>query len=1079
MDARLQLLSTAYQAARPDFATIAVVVGDSYANLPDNLRSTAIIQFLLASSHLPTNAGIILTFTPAVTLTYCIGGASNLAGVAVDGGEASAVAKQLSLEEFTAALASLMGQGTDTVRTCAKELQLQQGAFVSALAPLLRPVDDATQVLGALLFVKDAHGLANIGKAGMLATAVCKRYILPTLEAVVSRDDGKTTLHAFSSDLSDRIAKPVTIPGLEKLEAPEEFSPGLPVYVTHAGEYTEKITEGTGSEAPLQATALIVRYGVKYRGYTAYMARTILFEKAMPRQAAQAYEFALDVQATLLEALVPNAHVAAIASKVLETAKAKNPEFAAKLVPVLGWVTGLNVQEVKGQIGAKGTTTVQADMAFVVRVVVQDLEDAGKTYAIELADTVVVGATGPAAFRTKAPRLAADVIYATASDDAFGDDAVDVVETRKDLRSITRAGQAPQDTINAEGTRMKMLAELLASKEAEWKQNGGKRVTQEVLEEQRTYDLGRLGMGELACYPSSAASEQQVAGLPPSLLHVHRETNAMWLPVNGKAVPFHVSTVNKIDLKKEGSTITMVVTFHSTQESNHAFKQHRTKVFIRELAYTAPAARFERPFEDFGKAVRELQAKIKNADAARKAKQGLAAAIQVKPIGNPMRLRAVKMRPPPAAGGKDKDKGNLELHDTGLRFTFNAGEPLEFHFDNIKHCIFQHALKGDSMTIFHITLKQPMMIGKRKTDEVQVVAEILRDADDLDKGGRRGGEAAEAQEEEQEHKLLIATNTEFMNFSRAVSAKSGRAVETSIQKFGFQGVPLRENTHLRGSTNVLWAIKDFPFFTMNVKEIEIAHFERAAQGSKTVDVSFIPFTYKSPITITAIMWGEFGVVKDWCLAAKIPYAEHAININWAQMLKVIREDQEWEPWSVEGGWRTCIEDDDEEEEDDDDDSSYHESEDEDGSDGGSDDDDEGSDEDESDLDWDESESGPDTESSGSDDDEAYWEKMDKKANDEDRKRQISSDDDSDDSDAKRRKKKGRVEAPRGGPAAGRSGGKAPPAAAPGGFKRPGGGPAAAPAGGFKSSAPAGGKLPPLRPAGYAPPRPAPGLPPRR
>jgi nucleosome binding factor SPN SPT16 subunit len=1071
LEARLRLLSAAWQAAATDFTTVVLVVGDFFEGQTDNLRSTAVIQFLFGLAQSPANVGVIISRSDSsltgLTLSYCVGASSN---VSVPAETALTDVKALQQDEFVLALKALAdGSNRAAVRTCAKELPLQRGVFVSSVEPILATFEDSAPAIGTLLFVKDAAGVASIGKAGMLATALFKRYIQPTLEDIATRDDGKTSLASFSGMITERIANPATIPGLEKMEAPEDFSGGLPVYVTHAGEYTDKLTESTSSAAALAANALVIRFGVKYRGYTAYVSRTFLFEKSMPSTAPAAYELAVEVQGMVLEELVPGAHVAAIASKCLEFAKAKNALLASKMLPVLGWITGLNVTETKGQIGGKGTTVVQPDMAFVVRVVIQDLEDSeGRKFAVEVADTVVTASTGPAVFRTKAPRAPSDIMYSVADVNEGVDEEVEVVETRKDLRAITRAGQAPHDVISAEATRMERLAQLLVAKEAEWRQSGGKRVTAELIEEQRTYELGRLGMGEVACYPNGSEMPP-TSDFPPTMLRIHRAKCAAWLPVAGRPVAFHIATINKVDVKKDGSGVTMIVSFHSTQESNHAFKQHRTKVFIRELTYTG-SGRHEKDFEEFARQVREIQAQIKNADVARKAKQGLAAMSAIKLTGSPLRLRSVRMRPPPVPAGKNhRDVGNLELHENGLRFTFNGGETLEFPFDNVKHFIFQHAATGQAMTIFHITLKQPMMIGKRKLEEVQVVAEVLEAYDDLEKG-RRGGDAGDEEQEERDRKLLIQTNLEFMNFSRAVEGKFGRSVETGIQKFSFSGVPQREMTVLRGSTRVLWAVTDFPFFTMSVSDIEMAHFERAMQGNKTFDVSFIPTSYKAAIPVTSIAWSDLGVVKDWCLSANLPYAEHAINVAWPQMLKVIREDKDWEPWDAEGGWRTCMEDD-EDEEDDDDDSSYHESDDED-----DDSDSDYSDEESSDLDWDESDSEPETESSGSEDDDEYWEKMDRKAKDEDTKRRLSDSDDSDDSEAaaRRKKKQRRTEAPP--PARG----AAQPTAAPG-VKRPQG--AVAPpmgSSGMKSKLPMPGKSVPGRPvSGMPPPRPAPGMPPRR
>ena len=1064
LEARLAKLHTAWasSAPAPDFTSLALVVGDAYADQPDNLRSVAIAQYLLGVPTAPTNIAFLLEYggaTSSLKASYCVGEGSNVALPPA----IAATTPPLEQSEFAAKLKDVIGSSGASVRTCSKELQLQQGAFHGALAPLLTRVDDAAPFAGSLLFVKDDSGLDSTTKASSLATAVFRRVVQPELEQAVVKQQ-TVPLVQFALVIAKKILAPNTITGLEALE-PQEFSPGLPVYVSNAGsDYHDKVTQVTESNTAIAPSVVIVRYGVKHRGYTAYLARTLLFEKSMPPLATTAYEFAVRLQAKVLTELVNGAHVASVASKCLAYAREQNQELAAKVLPVLGWTTGLLVAENKGQIGEKGTAAVEANMVFVVRIVLTDLDNGnGGKFSVEVADTVVIdAATNSAVFKTKLTRATSDITYAVAEDNDADDDVPEEpVHTRKDLASITRAGKAQVDSVSAETYRMEQLSALLSAKKNEWDQNGGKRVTTEVLDEYRTFELGRLGMGEVSCYPGG---QEQPNDLPPSMLRVHRSKMAAWMPVGARAVPFHIACINKIDLKKEGSNVSMVVTFHSTQESSVAFRQHRTKVFIRELTYTT--TREEKQFEEFARQVRELQTQIKNADVSRKAKQGLAAATQLKLANNPHRLRSVRMRPPPITGGKNRDVGNLELHENGLRFTF-AGETLEFPFENIKHLIFQHAVKGESMTIFHITLKQPVMIGKKKTDEVQVIAELLEAFDDLEKGVRRGGDAQEEEQEEKERKLLTQTNREFMYFTEETQKRFNRSVEVCITSFTFTGVAHREMTTLRGSKNVLWAITDFPFFTLSVKDIEIAHLERVAPGNTSFDISFIPANYKAPIQVTTVATSKLGCVKDWCIVARLPYAEHGININWGQMLKVIREDKDWEPWGTEG-WQTCMEDDEEDEEDDTSDSSYHESDDEDGSD--DDDDDEEDDDSDASLDWDESDSEPKTESSGSEDSDEYWEKMEKSAKEHDAKAKVSDDDSDDDSDTKRKRKQRRTEAAPARPAAGKSAPARP--AAPSAAKRPGGMP-------MKSAPPMFGKGAPARPANSMPPRPAPGAPPRR
>ena len=62
-------------------------------------------------------------------------------------------------------------------------------------------------------------------------------------------------------------------------------------------------------------------------------------------------------------------------------------------------------------------------------------------------------------------------------------------------------------------------------------------------------------------------------------------------------------------------------------------------------------------------------------------------------------------------------------------------QPVDVMFNNIKHAFFQPA-ENEMITILHFHLKNPIMIGKKKTYDVQFYAEVMEVVQTLDNSRR-------------------------------------------------------------------------------------------------------------------------------------------------------------------------------------------------------------------------------------------------------------------------------------------------------------------------------------------------------
>ncbi|KPI84082.1 transcription factor-like protein [Leptomonas seymouri] len=963
----------------------ACVFGERSTNTPENQRGQAMIQYLLEAKEPVTNTAAIIT--KEVTLLITAGGADIKAPAAKM--ERHTVEVLSGVEVAKPRIAELLTG--KVVGAPLNEFAIQEGPFAAAFAEVMKttlPSDallSAAPVLGELLFVKDEAALNCVEKAAGLCCAVFRRYARERIASEMSERSPKT-LYDVRQLLYSKLEHPNTIQGLERLET-EDFSlvTGLPPCIFHKGAYKSQLNVDEDAlkascNVPIHGDVVIVRYGLKNAGYTAFIGRTLLVESSAPPSAKEAYQFVYDVSTKLMEALVPGAKMRDVYASVMQYATELNATLAAKLSKTLGFSTGLLVLEARGTISEKGTAAVADGMSFVTRVVLEGVASAGSedTFDVELTDTVIVR-NGVAELKTKVARKVEEILYEDLEETAGDEDAA-AAQAQRDLSKITRQGQSETVILSREAQREQQLRQLLKELHEEFLAAGGKKGTQTSTEEYRTCDVGRLAFGELNPYKPDDR-------IPPpeskNGVCVQTDKKVAWFPVCGRPVPFHVSTISKVDVKAEGNRFTMTVTFHSMQEANVGYKMNRTKVFVKELTYVSTRD----VFTDAQIAIQGVQQRIKNEDAARKRALTSASTGKLTLAPNPLRLPTVKIRPPITSSSRQNKGcvGNLELHANGMRFSFLGGTPVDMLFDNVKHVIFQPAVKS-IYVIYHVTLKKPIEINRKSVAEIQFVAEVM-ESSELASATRRSYEE-ELQAEERDEERIKQTNKQFITFAYAVEERSKIKTQLPISQFAFDGVHARSMTTFKASREVLWAITDTPAFTQSVEDIEVVSFERVIPGGATFDMSLILKDYNKPvITISSIPRNSLETIKDWCLSARLYYMETTVNPNWRVTMRDIREDPDWDPWLRGDGWSVLNNDtnDEEDEEegdsDSDSDSTYYEDEDEESSDS-------------DDSSWlEDEESDVETDSDGSDaSSDADWDELERKAAAKDREHRYSDDD---------------------------------------------------------------------------------------
>ena len=277
-------------------------------------------------------------------------------------------------------------------------------------------------------------------------------------------------------------------------------------------------------------------------------------------------------------------------------------------------------------------------------------------------------------------------------------------------------------------------------------------------------------------------------------------------------------------------------------------------------------------------------------------------ALQLIRTGKIHRLRDVNVRP--TLGGK-KQPGTLELHQNGLRFQAARGEKLDLTFKNIKLAFFQPAEK-EIMVLIHFHLHDPIMIGKKKTQDVQFYVEVMEASYSLDNTRRSGYDPDELEEEQRERALRNRMNQEFQNFVKKVEEQNP-ACEFDIpyRELGFYGVPPHNKStcFIMPAVNALVELTEPPWFVSPLNDIEVAHFERVVMGLKNFDMVLVlkDFSQK-PIQVNSINVEHLDALKTWLDSCNIKFYEGPANLNWGSIMKHINEIG-LEGFYDDGGWK--------------------------------------------------------------------------------------------------------------------------------------------------------------------------------
>ncbi|GIL93381.1 hypothetical protein Vretifemale_20793, partial [Volvox reticuliferus] len=911
--------------------------------------------------------------------------------------------------------------------------------WVAALGASGMSTVDINSGIADLLAIKDSNEILNVKKAALLAAKAMQNWVVPKVEDVV--DSGKKMKH---SKLSEMCEEAITDPQKVqvKLKA-ENCDIAYPPSFQSGGSYDLKVS-AISNDMPLHDDGVIVvSLGTRYASYCANISRSFIINPSKD-QTAQ-YNALLSAQEAAIGALKPGAPLTAAGEAVVNTLKAHGQEA---MIPLLarnvGSGMGLEFRESTHVLhlpgsgkaaaaGENGGPRVRAGMVFNVCLGVtgltnRDAKDAkAKNYALQIADTVIVvdGDRPNEVATASAPKNYDKVTY-TIQEEEEGAGTDGRLEDVTNGAGASRGGGGPN--MAAMGLKKALRSDDPTFKSAEQLR---KEKQEELLKKKNEETLARLTAqaggaggtggagGAVGRKVSETIAYRSVNEIPPARdLRVQVDTKAesVLLPIYGVLVPFHITTIRNVTTTNDagGDAALVRVTFNigPTYEPN---QRYPNAVFLKELSFRSSDVKHA---NKVALDIKLLRSSIAQRDKERAERATLVAQEKLVRGKKVFKLPDLWMRPAFPGKGR-KVPGSLEAHANGFRYQTPKGEILDVMYRNIKHALFQPA-ENEMITILHMHLHNPIMVGNKKTKDVQFYTEVMDVVQTLDGGGRRNMyDPDELEDEQRERERRNKINGEFQQFVKRVQEMWGKdcpdlSLEWDIpfRELGFSGVPHRSTVFMMPSVNCLVELTEMPFSVITLADIEIVNLERVGFNLKNFDMAIVfkDFT-RDVLRIDAIPSKSLEGIKGWLTDMGIKYYESKLNLQWKPILKNILADPVG--FVDQGGWDFLdIEKSDEEEEEAEASEEYAPS----GDGDEEDDDDSDSDDDSEDASLEEEEDddeeyGDEDESEGKD-----WDELEEEARNADKQRHYS-----DDSDDERRGKKRKAPGGGGGGGGGGSG----------------------------------------------------------
>ncbi|KIX94135.1 uncharacterized protein Z520_10161 [Fonsecaea multimorphosa CBS 102226] len=855
---------------------------------------------------------------------------------------------------------------------------------------------DVSGAFSTAFAVKDENELRNMRTAARAASGMISDYWVDAMSSVLD-EEKKVTHRQLCDNMSKKIDDNKFFNKISKLPSDfdnQQLDWAYGPIVQSGGQYDLRLNAQPTNDN-LHSGCIIAGVGFRYKTYCSMLARTYLIDPS--KSQTSNYKLLLAAHDAALKEIKEGALPKDVYNKALGVVKAHRPELEKNFGKDVGSAIGIEVRDSKFVLNGKNTKPLKDGMTFSVTTSLSDLtndkpqDKRSANYTLVLTDTVRVTRGEPVVF-TKEALTDLDSIEFYFKDDEE--------ETKPKQEKAKKPGASAIVTSNIKATRLRGANRQDNAKEEEearrrehQKELAAKK-QREGLEKyaEATGDMN----GESEKKFKKFESYKREGQLPPRakdlIVCVDLKASTVIIPVMGRPVPFHINTIKNVSKSDEGEYTHLRFNFLSPgqgvgRKDDQPFEDPQAH-FVRSLTIRS---KDQDRLSEISAQITELRRSAVRREQEKKEMEDVVEQDKLIEIRNrrPIKLTDVYLRP--AQDGK-RVPGEIEIHQNGLRYQSPLRqEHVDVVFSNVKHLFFQPCV-GELIVLIHVHLKNPIIIGKRKTRDVQ----FYREATDMafDETGNRKrkhryGDEEEFEQEQEERRRRAELDRLFKSFAEKISDQAREynvTVDIPFRELSFNGVPNRSNVLMAPTTDALVQLTEPPFTVITLDEIEVAHLERIQFGLKNFDLVFVYKDFhRPPSHINTIPVESLDRVKEWLDSVDIAYTEGPLNLNWGTIMKTVTTDPH--QFFKDGGWNfLATESDAEDEEESEEESAFEMSDSELAA-------SESESEDESEFDDDASASDDEGEAeSGLSDEGEDWDEMEKKAKKDDRRDGLEDED---------------------------------------------------------------------------------------
>lgn len=768
-------------------------------------------------------------------------------------------------------------------------------------------LSDVTNGFSSLFAVKDNTELTNVKKAAFLASSVMRSFVVPKLEKIID-EEKKVSHSSLMDDTEKTILEPARIK--VKLKA-ENVDICYPPIFQSGGDFDLKPSASSNDDNLYydSTSVIICAIGSRYNSYCSNVARTFLIDANMNQ--SKAYEVLLKAQEAAISTLKSGNKVSAAYQAALSVVEKDAPELAANLTKTAGTGIGLEFRESGLSLNAKNDRKFKPGMVFNVSLGFQNLQAETKNpktqkFSVLLADTVIVGEEVPEIVTVSSSKAVKDVAYSFNEDDEEEDERPKVKsETRSRGTTLSKATlRSDNQEMSKEELRRQHQAELARQKNEETARRlaGGGSISTDNRGAGKT-------IGDVIAY-------KNVNDLPPPrglMIQIDQKNEAILLPIYGTMVPFHVATVKSVSSQQDSNRncyIRIIFNVPGTPFSPHdsTTQKFQGSIYLKEVSFRSKDPRH---ISEAVQLIKTLRRQVASRESERAERATLVTQEKLQVAGakfKPIRLSDLWIRP--AFGGRGRKlTGSLEGHTNGFRYsTSRPDERVDVMYRNIKHAFFQPSEK-EMITVLHFHLHNHIMVGNKKTKDVQFYIEVMDVVQTLGGGKRSAYDPDEIEEEQRERDRKNKINMDFQNFVNRVNDLWGQPqfkaldleFDQPLRELGFHGVPHKASAFIVPTSSCLVELIETPFVVITLNEIEIVNLERVGLGQKNFDMTIVFKDFKKDVfRIDSIPSTSLDGIKEWLDTTDLKYYESRLNLNWRPILKTITDDPE--KFIEDGGW---------------------------------------------------------------------------------------------------------------------------------------------------------------------------------